>query len=89
MPRERLVIEEPSACMCCGSARIGKMGEDIIEAPEIIPCQWKVIQTVREKFTCRECGKISRSPAPFHAIPRGWAGSNLLAAILFEKFGQH
>ena len=46
-------------------------------------------QTVREKFTCRDCERISQPPAPFHPTPRGWAGPNLLAAILFEKFGQH
>ena len=44
---------------------------------------------MREKFTCRECEKITQPPAPFHTIPRGWAGPNLLAMILFEKFGQH
>jgi transposase len=48
-----------------------------------------VIETVREKFTCQNCEKISQAPAPFHVIPRGWAGANLLAMILFEKFGQH
>ena len=89
LPRERLVIEAPSTCTCCGSARIVKMGEDITETLEVIPRQWKVIQTVREKFTCRDCEKISQPPAPFHATPRGWAGPNLLATILFEKFGQH
>ncbi|RUM11720.1 IS66 family transposase [Rhizobium phaseoli] len=89
LPRERLVIEAPSTCDCCGSARIVKMGEDITETLEVIPRQWKVIQTVREKFTCRDCEKISQPPAPFHATPRGWAGPNLLATILFEKFGQH
>ena len=51
--------------------------------------KWKIIQTVREKFTCRECEKITQPPAPFHTIPRGWAGPSLLAMILFEKFGQH
>ena len=56
---------------------------------ETIPRQWKVIETVREKFTCRDCEKISQPPAPFHVIARGWAGANLLAMILFEKFGQH
>ena len=89
LPRERLIIEAPAHCACCGSARIVKMGEDITETLEAIPRQWKVIQTVREKFTCRDCEKISQSPAPFHATPRGWAGPNLLATILFEKFGQH
>ena len=55
----------------------------------MIPRQWKVIQHVREKFTCRDCEKISQAPAPFHVIARGWAGPSLLAMILFEKFGQH
>ncbi|WP_299652834.1 IS66 family transposase [uncultured Jannaschia sp.] len=89
LPRERVVIEAPTACTCCGSDRIVKMGEDITETLEVIPRRWKVIQTVREKFTCRSCEKISQPPAPFHATPRGWAGPNLLATILFEKFGQH
>ncbi len=55
LPRERVVIEAPTSCDCCGSARIVKMGEDITETLEVIPRQWKVIQTVREKFTCRDC----------------------------------
>jgi transposase len=53
------------------------------------PKSWKVIQHVREKFTCRDCEKISQAPAPFHVIARGWAGPSLLAMVLFEKFGQH
>ena len=89
LPRERVVIEAPTSCTCCGSARIVKMCEDITETLEVIPRQWKVVQTVRETFTCRDCEKISQPPAPFHPTPRGWAGPNLLAMILFEKFGQH
>jgi transposase len=89
LPRERVVIEAPASCTCCGSTRIVKMGEDITETLGVIPRQWKVIQTVCEKFTCREYEKISQPPAPFHPTPRGWAGPNLLAMVLFEKFGQH
>src|SRR6056297_4268232 len=89
LPRERVVVEAPSACSCCGSDRIVKMGEDITDTLEVIPRQWKVIQTVREKFTCRTCEKISQPPAPFHAIPRGWAGPSLIAMLVFEKYGQH
>jgi transposase len=48
-----------------------------------------VIETVREKLTCQNCEKISQPPAPFQVIPRGWAGANVLAMILFEKFGQY
>lgn len=82
LPRERVVVEAPAACTCCGSGRIVKMGEDITETLEVIPRQWKVIQTVREKFTCRDCEKISQPPAPFHPTPRGWAGPNLLALAI-------
>lgn len=89
LPRERVVIAAPSSCPCCGSARLSKLGEDITETLEVIPRQWKVIQTVREKFSCRQCEKITQAPAPFHVTPRGFAGPNLLAMILFEKFGQH
>src|SRR5690606_39111870 len=56
---------------------------------EVIPRQWKVVQTVREKFSCRDCEAITQPPAPFHVVPRGWAGSSFLAMLLFEKFGQH
>ena len=49
LPRERVVIEAPSACTCCGSARIVKMGEDVTETLEVIPRQWKVIQTAKTR----------------------------------------
>jgi len=89
LPRERVVIEPPTACECCGGARLRKLGEDVTQTLESIPRQWKVVETVREKFSCSDCEKISQPPAPFHVIPRGWAGPSLLAMILFEKFGQH
>ena len=69
--------------------KLSKLGEDITETLEVIPRQWKVIQTVREKFSCRDCETITQPPAPFHVTPRGFAGPNLLAMILFEKFAQH
>jgi transposase len=89
LPRERVVIDPPTTCGCCGGTRLRKLGEDVTRTLEVIPRQWKVIETVRGKFSCRDCEKISQAPAPFHVIARGWAGANLLAMILFEKFGQH
>src|SRR3979411_1032036 len=89
LPRERVVEPGPATCHCCGSARLRQLGEDVTEPLEVIPRRWKVIQHVREKFTCRDCEKISQAPAPFHVIARGWAGPSLLAMILFKKYGQH
>ena len=89
LPRERIVVPAPESCPCCDSDRLSKLGEDITETLEIIPRQWKVIQTVRERFSCRTCEKISQPPAPLHVTPRGFVGPHLLATILFDKFGQH
>jgi len=88
LPRERVVIAAPSACSCCGG-KLATLGEDITETLEVVPRQWKVIQTVREKFTCRRCERITQMPAPFHPIARARAGANLLAMILYAKFGEH
>jgi transposase len=89
LPRERVIVPGPTACACCGSTKLAKLGEDITETLEVIPRQWKVIQHVREKFTCRACEKISQAPAPFHVIARGRAGPSLLAMILYAKFALH
>ncbi|MCC8976847.1 IS66 family transposase [Bradyrhizobium brasilense] len=86
---ERVVVEAPTTCACCGGSRLAKVGEDVTKTLEEIPRRFKVIETVREKFTCRDCETISQAPAPFHATPRGFIGPQLLATILFDKFGMH
>ncbi len=88
LPRERVVIPSPCACPDCGG-KLTKLGEDITETLEAIPRQYKVVQTVREKFSCRACETITQPPAPFHPINRGRAGPRLLAQILYGKFGNH
>jgi len=89
LPRERVVVPAPCTCPACGGSRLSKLGEDVTETLEVIPRSWKVIQTVREKFSCRDCEAITQPPAPFHVVPRGWAGPSFLAMVLFEKYGQH
>ena len=72
LPRERIVYPAPAVCPCCGNSRLRKIGEDVTETLELIPRQWKVIQHVREKFSCRSL----RSDHPTAgALPsdRAWA----------------
>lgn len=88
LPRERVVLPSPCACPACGGT-LTKLGEDVTETLEVIPRQWKVIQTVREKFSCRACETITQPPAPFHPIARGRAGASLLAMVLHAKYGNH
>jgi transposase len=71
--------------LTCASAGLSRLGEDVNETLEVIPRQWKVIQIVREKFSCRDCETIKQPPAPFYPTPRGFLGPNLLAMILFKK----
>ena len=35
LPRERVVIDPPTACDCCGSTRLRKLGEDVTRTLEI------------------------------------------------------
>ena len=88
LPRERIVYPAPSACPCCGGM-LRKLGEDVTETLEVVPRQWKVIQHVREKFSCRACEAITQPPAPSHPIARGRAGPALLAQVLFFKYALH
>jgi transposase len=88
LPRERVVHPAPSACPCCGGS-LHKLGEDVTEMLELVPRQWKVVQHVREKFSCRSCEKITQPPAPSHPVARGRAGPGLLAHVLFGKYGLH
>jgi transposase len=89
LPRRRVVHPAPSACPCCGDTRLSKIGEDITETLDVVPRQWFVTEHVREKFSCRSCEKITQPPAPFHVIARGFAGPNLLAMMLVDKYANH
>ena len=79
LPRERIVYPAPSACPCCGGT-VRKLGEDVTETLEVVPRQWKVIEHVREKFSCRCCEAITQPPAPSHPIARGRAVRQVRAA---------
>jgi transposase len=71
LPRERIVYPASSSCPCCGGA-LHKLGEDVTETLELVPRQWKVIQHVREKFSCRPA---RRSPSRRRPRTRSHAGA--------------
>jgi transposase len=66
------IANTPAACPCC-CGKLAKPSEDITETREVVPRQWKVVRTIREKFT--------QPAAPFDAR----AGASLLAMILYGK----
>nr|WP_246664780.1 IS66 family transposase zinc-finger binding domain-containing protein [Rhodoblastus acidophilus] len=86
LPVERIVEAAPCACGKCGGPRLRKLGEIVTRTLESEPRRWRIIEHVREKFTCRDCEAITEPPAPSHPIARGFAGPGLLAMILVSKF---
>lgn len=89
LPVERVVIPAPENCPCCGSDRLHKLGEQVTQTLERVPAVHKIIATVRERFSCRDCETITQPPAPFHVTPRGMFGPHFLAALVFQKYGLH
>ncbi len=88
-PREDVVIPAPEQCPCCGSAELSHLPASITETLETVPARHKVIRTVREKVSCRQCETIRQAPAPFHVTPRGMFGPHFLAHLAFQKYGLH
>jgi transposase len=89
LPVERIVEPPPCACGKCGGIRLRKLGEVVSKTVDCEPRRWKIIEHVREKFTCRDCEAITEPPAPSRPIPRGLAGPSLLAMVLVSKFLLH
>ena len=64
LPRERIVYPAPCACGKCGGTNLRKLGEVVTSSLECEPRRWKVVEHVREKFSCRDCEGITEPPAP-------------------------
>ena len=86
LPRERIVHPAPCACPKCGGV-VRKLGEDVTETLECVPRRWKVVEHVREKFTCRSCEAITQPlPGPVCELVQGRC-LVVLAALELLAFG--
>ncbi|MDE2179175.1 MAG: IS66 family transposase [Xanthomonadaceae bacterium] len=91
LPRaERRIEPEAGSCTCpdCGGA-LRPLGEDSDEMLDVAPVQWRVIRTVRPKYSCRICEKIVQAPTPVKAVARGKASFATLAHVVVNKFDHH
>lgn len=79
----------PGTWPTCSGTAFRKLGEDTTETLERVPAEWKVVVHVRERLACRTCDTIVQAPVPSHPIARGRAGAQLLADVLFGKYGPH
>lgn len=91
LPREEQRIEpEHGNCTCpdCGGA-LRPLGQDSDEMLDAVPVQWRVVRTIRPKYSCRACEKVVQATAPVKAIARGRATFGTLAHVVVAKFDHH
>lgn len=86
--RERIVLDPGEACPACGGP-LRLVGEDVTEILDFIAAKLKVVETARLKKSCRHCETLVQPEAPSRPVPRGMAGTGLLAHILVSKFDDH
>jgi transposase len=91
LPRDEVVVEPAGgACACpdCGGA-LRRLSADAAEQLDVAPVQWRVVRTIRPKYSCRSCEKIVQAPAPVKAVARGKATFATLAYVVVSKFDHH
>ncbi len=89
LPRRDMVHAAPGADACDCGGKMALLGENVTEMLEYIPGRFEVVRPVRPKLACQRCDPISQAPAPALPIPRGKAGSALLAHVLVSKYADH
>jgi transposase len=93
LPVERIVEPTPCACGKCGSERLHKLGAVVSKTLECEPRRWKIIEHVREKFSCRDCEAITEAPAPSDVPtrpkPRPASPDDLKARLKVTRFAKY
>jgi transposase len=102
LPRRQIVhdlTEEQKKCPCCGEAR-ACIGSETSEQLEYIPAKFEVLQHVRHKYACKNCGEGKRQACDGNAhidiatkeaqpIEKGLPGPSLVAYVVVSKLGDH
>ena len=89
LPRERVVIDPPTACECCGGSRLRKLGEDVTRTLETSRASGRSSRPCGRSSPAGTARRSARRRRRSIGSQRAWAGPSLLAMIVFEKFGQH
>jgi transposase len=92
LPREHQRLEPlpiQSDCSHCTGNHWRCVGEDVTEQLHYVPASFKVLRTVRPKYSCAQCQGMVQAPAPSRPIDKGYASASLLAQVLMAKYADH
>jgi transposase len=93
LPHVVQTIEPPSkACPCCGG-ELHVIGEDVSKRLDVVPAQFRVIETHRPKLACRACEKngddttagVIQAKAPARLIEGGLPTEALVAQVVVSR----
>ena len=89
LPRVRTTIEVPEADSICCKQPMEAMGFE--ETKELERIEVAVVHVIaRTKYCCRVCQmQVLTAPGPTRPFPKGLLGSNWLAQLAVERFGNH
>jgi transposase/uncharacterized coiled-coil protein SlyX len=77
------------ACPRCGGADTFELRRDTHEVYDYLPARLVARVVDRPVCHCRACGQLVQPPLPADLIPKLLATPELLAHIIYEKFGRH
>jgi transposase len=83
---------ESKACPCCGG-ELHVIGEDVSKRLDVVPAQFRVIETHRPKLACRACEKngddttagVIQAKAPARLIEGGLPTEALVAQVVVSR----
>jgi transposase len=89
LPRVRTTIEVAAQDRICCGQPMEPMGAEVAKQLERIELA-VVHEIARTKYCCRTCQmQVLTAPGPVQALPKSLLGSNWLAQLLVERFGNH
>ena len=97
LPHVIEVIEpESKTCPCC-CGELHVIGEDVSKRLDVVPAQYRVLETHRPKFACRSCESngadnvagVIQAPAPARLIVGGLPTEALVAQVVVSKHADH
>jgi len=89
LPRVRTTIEVPEADRICCGKPMEPMGAELTKELERIELA-VVHEVARTKYCCRTCqSQVLTAPGPTRPLPKALLGSNWLASLAVERFGDH
>jgi transposase len=88
LAREEYRLDTHECCPDCQGA-LCHIGDDVSEILDVVPASYRVIKTVRPKYSCKACDSVVQASAPQRVINKGLPSAALLTQVMVDKYMDH